>query len=227
MKLKVSALLGAVALFALTVPALAQPIQYQADDGINNTPVSSSTPLPVTGSISVTGATTIANGADVVEGSQNDSAACPSGTAKTIAGCLAQLHADATGAIPAGTNSIGTLNSSTAYGLQSAASTNSTSVKASAGTLTGITLLNTTTTVYYLRMYNLAAGPTCSSATGFVRTWPIPPAASAGLVGGVSPHLPVGGTAFSTGIAFCLTGGGSSTDNTNAATGVYVNLDYQ
>jgi hypothetical protein len=140
---------------------------------------------------------------------------------------LATIATNSSSPIPAGTNSIGTLNSSTAYGLQSAASTNATSVKGSAGTLTGMTLLNTTTTVYYLRMYNLASAPTCSSSTGFVRSWPIPPASTSGLVGGVSPHLPVGGTAFATGIAFCLTGGGSSTDNTNAATGVYVNLDYQ
>lgn len=30
-----------------------------------------------------------------------------------------------------------------------------------------------------------------------------------------------------TGLGFCLTGGGSSTDNTNAATGVYVTLNYK
>jgi hypothetical protein len=32
---------------------------------------------------------------------------------------------------------------------------------------------------------------------------------------------------FTTGIGFCLTGGGSSTDNTNAATGVYVTILYK
>lgn len=124
--------------------------------------------------------------------------------------------------IPAPTTSV----ASTSYGLQSAASTNATSVKASAGVLAGMNLINTTTTIYYLRMYNLAAAPTCSSATGFVRTWPIPPAAASGGAGGIAVHLPVNGSAFSTGIAFCLTGGPTSTDNTNAATGVFVNLDY-
>jgi hypothetical protein len=37
--------------------------------------------------------------------------------------------------------------------------------------------------------------------------------------------LPIGD--YSSGIGFCLTGGGSSTDNTNAATGVYLALLYK
>lgn len=123
--------------------------------------------------------------------------------------------------------SASTTGGATEYGLQSAASTNSTSVKGSAGTLLGLNLLNTTTTIYYLRMYNTASAPTCSSATNFVRTWPVPPAAAAGGAGGIAVHLPVMGTVYSTGIAFCLTGGPTSTDNTNAATGVFVNIDYK
>lgn len=135
---------------------------------------------------------------------------------------LTTLNTTASGPIPAPTTAV----AATSYGLQSAASTNATSVKASAGVLAGMNLINTTTTIYYLRMYNLAAAPTCSSATGFVRTWPIPPAAASGGAGGIAVHLPINGTAFGTGIAFCLTGGPTSTDNTNAATGVFVNLDY-
>jgi hypothetical protein len=76
-------------------------------------------------------------------------------------------------------------------------------------------------------MYNLASSPTCSSSTGFVRSWPVPPASSAGLAGGIAANLGAVGTAFSTGISFCITGGGSSTDNTNAPAGIYVNLDYK
>jgi hypothetical protein len=102
----------------------------------------------------------------------------------------------------------------------SAASTNSTACKASAGNLYSYELYNTTTTVYYLRLYNLAAGPTCSSATGFIRSIPIPPAAAAGGVGGMVSNGTFG-VAYSTGIAYCLTGGSSSTDNTNAATGIF------
>jgi hypothetical protein len=107
----------------------------------------------------------------------------------------------------------------TPYFLTSAASTNSTNVKNAAGSVYYIHVTNTTGTTYYLRLYNLSAAPTCSSATGFIESIPIL---------GTSPNgraLSVGMT-FGTGIGFCLTGGGSSTDNTNAATGVYISLGY-
>lgn len=132
---------------------------------------------------------------------------------------------------PGTTNAVqtiaGTTGGATQYGLQSAATTNSTSVKASAGVLYGLNPLNTTTTLYYLRMYDSATAPTCSSATNFIRTWPVPPAAAAGGAGGVAVKLPEAGVQFSNGIAFCLTGGPTSTDNTSAATGVFINLDYK
>lgn len=108
----------------------------------------------------------------------------------------------------------------------SAASTNSTNCKNAAGNFYGIDLINTTTTVYYLRMYNTSSAPTCSSATGFIRSIPIPPAAAAGGAGGVVRVLPVG-VGYDTGISFCLTGGSSSTDNTSAATGIFGTILYK
>lgn len=116
-----------------------------------------------------------------------------------------------------------TANSSLTSYLTSAASTNSTSVKGSAGNVYGYSIINTTATLYYLRMYNSSSAPTCSSATGFVETIPIP-ASSTGAGVERWPHVPQG---FTTGIGFCLTGGGSSTDNTNAATGVYLTILYK
>lgn len=112
---------------------------------------------------------------------------------------------------------------STLHYATSAASTNATNIKASAGTVSVISIVNTTATLYYLRMYNLASAPTCSSATGFVNTIPVPASTSgAGIVIPIAvPH------AYTTGIGYCLTGGGSSTDNTNAATGVYINIWYK
>lgn len=104
----------------------------------------------------------------------------------------------------------------------SAASTNATSVKAGPGNVYTIRMVNTTATLYYLRMYNLATAPTCSSATGFVETIPIP--ASATGAGIAITQYPQG---YTTGIAFCLTGGPGSTDNTNAATGVFVTVLYK
>ncbi len=137
--------------------------------------------------------------------------------------------------IPAGSALIGetipvataatTDTTATCY-LSSAASTNSTNCKSSAGNVYQYALTNTNTTVYYLRMYNTASAPTCSSATGYVASIPVPPGVAAGAVGGIV--IPVSsGQAFSTGISFCLTGGSGSTDNTNAATGVFVMILYK
>ena len=111
----------------------------------------------------------------------------------------------------------------TTHYLTSAASTNSTNVKNAAGQVYLIRAVNTTSTLYYLRMYNASAAPTCSSATNFVETIPIPASASgAGIV--IPQYM---GQTYATGISYCLTGGGSSTDNTNAATGVYLTILYK
>jgi hypothetical protein len=97
------------------------------------------------------------------------------------------------------------------------ASTNSTNVKASPGTVFGMTLFNENATKYYLRLYNLASAPTCSSATGWVASLTIPASTDAA---GFSVSLPIGAN-FSTGIGYCITGGAASTNNSNAATGIH------
>lgn len=106
----------------------------------------------------------------------------------------------------------------------SAASTNSTSVKGSAGRISSINLVNTTATLYYLRLYAASSAPTCSSATGFLVSLPIP-ASTTGS--GFTMSFPNGGLAVATGIGYCLTGGSASTDNTNAATGVFGIITYK
>lgn len=103
------------------------------------------------------------------------------------------------------------------------ASTNATSCKGSAGQIYSYELVNTTGSVYYLRLYNSSSAPTCSSATGYVRSVPIPASTSGN---GIARNIN-GGEAYSTGLGFCITGGASSTDNTNAATGVYVSINYK
>lgn len=108
----------------------------------------------------------------------------------------------------------------------SAASTNSNSCKGSAGNLYGYEIFNTTTTVYYLRLYNSSGAPTCSSATGFIRSIPIPPAAASGQTGGAVSY-PAVALGYSTGIGYCITGGSSSTDNTNAAVGIFGQILYK
>lgn len=108
----------------------------------------------------------------------------------------------------------------------SAASTNSTSVKTTGANVYSISGFNTNTTIYYLRLYNSTSAPTCSSATGFIETIPVPPASAAGGAGGFvrAWSWPQG---FSSGLGFCITGGSSSTDNTNAATGVFITILYK
>lgn len=119
-----------------------------------------------------------------------------------------------------------TTNAASECAIVSAASNNATNCKASAGNFYGVEIFNTTTTLYYLRLYNLATSPTCSSATGFIRSIPIPPAGAAGGAGGAVNNftVPVG---YSAGIGYCITAGSSSTDNTSAATGVFGAIRYK
>ncbi len=116
-----------------------------------------------------------------------------------------------------------TTNAALGCYLVSAASTNSTSCKGSAGNVYGYRFVNTTATLYYLRMYNSSSAPTCSSATGFIESIPIPASATGAGIVAIST-VPSG---YTTGIGFCFSGGSSSTDNTNAATGVFGVIQYK
>lgn len=106
----------------------------------------------------------------------------------------------------------------------SAASTNATSVKASAGQVYTIIATNTNAAVRYLKLYNKASAPTVGTDTP-VMTLAIPGnTAGAGLVldtGGM-------GIAFATGIALALTTGIADADTgAVAANEVVVNLLYK
>jgi hypothetical protein len=100
----------------------------------------------------------------------------------------------------------------------SAASNNATLLNNQAGRLMGVYLVNTTSTIYYIRFYNLATSPTCSSATGFTFSLAIPASTSGA---GFAFSFGTKGIAFGTGLGYCITGGPTSTDNTNAAVGIY------
>jgi hypothetical protein len=75
-------------------------------------------------------------------------------------------------------------------------------------------------------LYDSSVAPTCSSNAGYLESYAIPPAASAGLIGGREVNLGPVGKQFQNGIAFCVTGGSSSTDNTNATTGGEIHIGY-
>jgi hypothetical protein len=105
----------------------------------------------------------------------------------------------------------------------SAASTNATSVKSSAGQVYSVQAFNTNAAARYLKLYNKASAPTVgtdtpvktllipgnTAGTGFVINWPA-------------------GIAFSTGIAIALTTGiADSSTGAVAASEIVVNIDYK
>jgi hypothetical protein len=106
----------------------------------------------------------------------------------------------------------------------SAASTNSTSIKPAAGQLVAVVAVNTTAALYYLKFYDTAAAPTCNSST-VVLSMPVPFGASSSG-GTIILQLPQG-LQFLNGIGMCLTGGLADNDNTNAATGVAINVFFK
>lgn len=121
------------------------------------------------------------------------------------------------GAAPTGGASVTTI--------LSAASNNSTSIKASAGTVYSLTFIQTTSTaIQDIRFYDTATAPTCSSATGMKVN--IPVQANTVTPGGTFTFGTMG-IAFASGIGICITGANANNDNTNAATGLNVVVSYQ
>ena len=104
----------------------------------------------------------------------------------------------------------------------SAATTNATSVKASAGQVYAIQCFNVNAAVRYLKLYNKASAPTVGTDTP-VKTLAIPGnTAGAGFVA----SWPCG-LAFGTGIAFALTTEATDAGTTGvAANEITVNIDY-
>ena len=129
-------------------------------------------------------------------------------------------NVDLASAIPAGTNLIGrvnpepettgglTIGPGSGRSLISAATTNATSVKASAGQVYSIYAHNLNAAVRYLKLYNKASAPTVGTDTP-VLTLPIP-----GNTAGAGFVLDTGGMgiAFATGIALALTTGVADAD---------------
>jgi hypothetical protein len=112
-----------------------------------------------------------------------------------------------------------TAGGATPYKLVSAASTNATSVKASAGQIYSITAMNTNAAVRYLKLYNKASAPTVGTDTP-VQVYALPPS------GGITLSIPVG-MAFATGIALATTTGAADSDNTGVALSeIVISLTY-
>lgn len=142
-------------------------------------------------------------------------------------------------ALPSGGNTIGavtqasgpwtvqneavTSGGATPYHLVSAASTNATSLKASAGQVYMITAFNTNASIRYLKLFNKASAPTLGTDTP-VAVFGIP-----GNTTGAGNNVPIPsvGLNFSTGIAFAITGGIADTDATAiSANDVVISIGY-
>jgi hypothetical protein len=107
----------------------------------------------------------------------------------------------------------------------SAASNNATLVSTGAHTLYDLEILTTSTSIADVRIYDSAGSPTCSSATGVIRNYPVQ--ALSGTVGGLIVPIPPQGIALTNGLAYCVTGAVADNDNTNAPTGVSLNGGYK
>lgn len=101
----------------------------------------------------------------------------------------------------------------------STVSTNCTQVFTGKAIIKDLLPINTTATLYYLKIYDTASTPTAGVGTPVLRV-PVPfGASSAG--GGVA--LPSDFT-FANGVGFCLTAGIADADTTNAAVGIVINM---
>lgn len=151
----------------------------------------SGTPLPISGTITVNALPTGANLIGKV------------GIDQTTPGTTNGVQVNA--ALPAGTNIIGAAlaalsaaaNGLTSSRVNSAASTNATSLKASAGNVGEIDVFNNAAYAVYLKFYNKASAPTVGTDTP---TWTIPIPSG----GGFARSFPRG-KSFATGIAYAIT----------------------
>lgn len=122
------------------------------------------------------------------------------------------------------TNAAVATNGATPGKLVSAATTNATSVKASAGTLYSVSVGSVNAAVRYLKFYNKASAPTVGTDTP-VQIFSIP-GNTAGA--GREVQIPVCGIEFSTGIAFALTTGAADADTgAVAASEIVVSYSYK
>ena len=165
----------------------------------------------------------------VTQGAAPDGAAIAKGgnpvlVAGTDGTLMQTLSVDTTGAIKlgAGSNNIGNVGISpaTPHNLNSAATTNATSVKNTSASLYSLVASNTGASIRYLKLYNKASAPTVGTDIP-VLTLPIP----AGSF--INPPLGAMGARFATGLAYAITGAAADADTTAVAAGeVKVKLDY-
>ena len=116
-----------------------------------------------------------------------------------------------------------TIGGATPYKLISAATTNATSVKGSAGQIYSITGFNINAAVRYLKIYDKATAPTVGTDVP-KHVYPMPGSTTGG---GFTLSIPVG-QIYTAGIAIAITTGIADTDTgAVAANEIVINLDYK
>lgn len=110
-------------------------------------------------------------------------------------------------------------NASSAFSTNTAATTNATSVKASAGYLQEVTVSNTSGAIVYFKVYNKASAPTVGTDIPLLT---IPVAASSTVSSGFGSA----GKRFTTGLAWAITGAIAATDTSAVAAGIQVSGTY-
>lgn len=141
-------------------------------------------------------------------------------TSSSGSGDYEPLHLSAQGALwttPTPTTNGGLLMAR----VLSAANTNATLVKSSAGNLYGIWVSNTSTSPRWLKLYNMTTAPTVGSSV---------PVVTIAIPAGFCGDLNVGthGISFTTGISLAITGAYTDADTTAVAAGdVCLNIMYK
>jgi hypothetical protein len=103
----------------------------------------------------------------------------------------------------------------------SAASTNSTLVRPGNALVKSIVAINTTTTLYWLKLYDKVTAPTCGTDTPVYKV--AVPFGATNSGGGFVVPIP-DGMQFFNGVGFCLTAAQANSDTGNAATGIVLNF---
>lgn len=112
----------------------------------------------------------------------------------------------------------------TPYSWLADGSTTAISIKGAPSQLTDIQVTNTLAAAVYVRLYNTASAPTCTSATGIVARYIIPANATGA---GATFDFPVG-KAFTVGIGACITTTVADTNNTAVASAsVAISVNYR
>ena len=106
----------------------------------------------------------------------------------------------------------GTLVTPTASNINSAATTNTAFIKASAGTVYNVSVYNSGASTAYVKLYNQTTAPTLASAVPVI-VIPVPATST------VMHNLGIVGHRFTTGIAIAITGGAGDTDTTATTAG--------